>query len=185
MQGYFTSEHARINQIYITIEIQRNSPPVCTLDPFEPNPLNIRSRFKELYLQIRCADNGFRPIFRPSHNLTSSLIWGTVEILNCDVYWKDMAQLGQYLDIRSLKLTNWRDEFEGNATEYFENCVTLTLPSQGIEDHTRQANKLMMYISNLANVGSLDVSVTEKVQYFSPAFTQYLWPVLGKVSFYG
>ena len=168
------------------ITISPQTRPVCTLDPLKDigNVVNnlMDNSWVDLRLYIECTDDT-RLILQPQQNLTSPNIRVTLWNRKCTIYWKDFDRLGQYLNIYTLILTDWKDEFEMKSSEYFTECVNLSKALVSTNQMPGISER-MYYISGLVLVGSLNV-ISNLIRTVSPAFTRYQWSVLGEIGFNG
>ena len=163
---------------------------VCSLDPisFVPDITN-RSTPQCLCFSILCPPKPIRIVIRPSRNLTSPLVFAYLHISNCTLYWKDLSTFGQHVDIRTLLLLNWKDEFVEKQPTFFEQCMEFDDLQEGLDG-------MAPSISGLANVGTLMVSSCHQISCSddspifynsvpSPMFAHNMWPRMAEVVFVG
>ena len=169
----------------VLVIINANSQTPCTVDPLKDvgDIINGITEIIELVMFVSCSEDT-RVILRPGINVTSPSIMVTLVIEKCTVYWKDLQKLSNYSGIDDLILVDWKDEFETNASGYFNDCVNLTRSEGSTINQTLNSSKPIFYIDGLSHVVWVEV-ISNTLKTVSPAFTHYQWPSVAEINFKG
>ena len=78
--------------------------------------------------------------------------------------------MGHSVNLISLELEDWKDEFASDEPKYFTMCVQLQNSSAHGEDGMPR-----LAVAGLANVRNIILG-NRRIRPISPAFTQHQWP---------
>ena len=143
---------------------------VCSLDLFR-----VMRNLHDVKLNgitVSCKSTNTRLVISNSYNNISLHTGIVFRIINCSIYWKDISNVGNNIQLEGLDLLDCRDEFTSGESIFFETCVTLehwgTDPAKG---------KSRLSIAGMTKLSRINL-LNKDVQPISPALLQHLWPAV-------
>ncbi len=151
----------------------------CTLDVLDlcsddPNHASTGAIKFIAYVIVICnTEKRTRLVFTNKKHVFYINHIGALHLHNCDTYWKDLSVYAQSVELTSLYLKLWRDEFISGNETYYTECVDPSF-------NRSASNKLNVPIKGLDKIGTLNIHSMVGTE-LSPVFATILWPVMAEV----
>ncbi len=131
----------------------------------------------ELYIQMMCTRET-RVVITNHRGIVDEDVVTFFTMSNCVMYWKDLAQVGQALDLRVIHLVNWQDEYLTGEPQFHE-CVEEMQEANFTEEMKQKG--IRKPIKGLHTLGTFSINSNVSVP-VSPLFMDRFWPVMAEIT---
>ena len=169
VRDFYVSDNEYLKFIRMEYDVD-SSHTECRFDPFlalqESHDVSLDD-VNIIHINIDCHTSGTRLV--SALNISSQAMV-SIRTRHCSLYWKDISAIGISVNLTSLELEDWNDEFASGESAFFTKCVKLQ--NSSVVDETGRRG---LVIAGLSNVHDITMEY-RSVRSISPVLTHYEWP---------